>query len=81
VVTKSLGRSFWRTAIWLYAVCALGNLLVLCLPMAPAVVRDVTGTAWNTMEILGVGGAISAVVMGTMALVAWLRTEDSHRGD
>jgi putative membrane protein len=81
VATKGLGRSFWRTAIWLYAVCALGNLLVLRLPMAPAVVRDATGRAWNTMEILAVGGAISAVVMGTMALVAWLRTEDSHRGD
>jgi putative membrane protein len=64
---------FWRLPIVMYLVCAAGNLLVMALPMAPPLVTDATGRQWRTMEILAADAAVSALMMGTMALAAWVR--------
>lgn len=69
-------RSFWRSAIFIYAICAGGNLLIERMPMAPAVVFDPTGIAWATQGILAVGALISTLVMGPMAAIAWLRLNE-----
>jgi len=78
VVPAAASPSLWRTAILFYAVCATGNLLVLRQPMAPAVVTDATGTSWRTADILETCALVSLLVMGPMALLAWLRLRDSE---
>lgn len=69
-------RSYWRAAILFYAICAFGNLLILRLPMAPPVVMDATGRPWITMDILRTDALTSLLVMGPMALLAWLRLRE-----
>jgi uncharacterized membrane protein len=71
--------SFWRYPVVLYGVCAGGNLLILLLPMAPSVVFDATGRAWVTREILLADSAISVLVMGSFAGLAWVRTNRTSR--
>jgi putative membrane protein len=66
-----LSRRFWLPAILFYAVCALGNLLILNLPMAPPVVTDAAGKQWLTADILDSCALISLVVMAPFALLAW----------
>jgi Carotenoid biosynthesis protein len=66
-------RSFWRVAIAFYGVCALGNLLILRLPMAPPVVTDPTGRQWVTMHILRADALISLLGMGPVTVAAWWR--------
>lgn len=67
-----LPRSYWAAAILLYAVCAAGNLLILKPPMAPPVVIDASGKQWITMHVLIAGALISLLVMGSLAVAAWL---------
>jgi len=67
------GRRFWAPAILLYAVCALGNLLLLNLPMAPAA-ADATGKRWLTADILGSCVLVSLGVMAPAAFLAWSKT-------
>jgi putative membrane protein len=57
----------------LYAVCALGNLLIPWLPMAPPVVADASGKRWNTVDILDTCAAVSLFVMTTFAAITLLR--------
>jgi uncharacterized membrane protein len=64
----------WRAAVAMYVICALGNLLILRLPMAPPLVADATGKQWATMDILHAGALVSMLVMMPLALVAWLRS-------
>jgi len=64
---------FWLPAILLYAVCGLGNLLILRLPMAPPVVADAAGKQWSTADVLGACVLVSLLVMLPFALLAWLR--------
>ena len=71
-------RSYWPTPILFYGICALGNLLILRLPMAPPVVMDATGKQWITMDILGTTALMSLLVMGPMALLAWLRLREQE---
>jgi hypothetical protein len=69
-------QSFWCTAILLYATCALGNLLILRLPMAPPVVTDAAGKRWLTADILGGCTLMSLLLMTPLALLAWLRLRE-----
>ena len=69
-------QSFWCTAILLYATCALGNPLILRLPMAPPVVTDATGKKWLTADILGACTLMSLLLMTPLALLAWLRLRE-----
>lgn len=64
---------FWLPAILFYAACALGNLLILKLPMAPPVVTDAAGKRWLTTDILGNCVLGSLLLMAPFALLAWLK--------
>ena len=65
--------SYWRAPVLMYGICALGNLLILKLPMAPPVVTDAVGRQWITMDILRANTLMSLIVMGPMTLLAWFR--------
>jgi putative membrane protein len=69
-------QSFWLPAIVLYAVCALGNLLILKQPMAPPVVTDAAGKRWLTADILDSCVLVSLLLMAPFALLAWLKTRE-----
>ncbi len=71
VPSPSWPQRFWRPAIFLYAVCALGNLAILKQPMAPPVVTDGAGRQWLTSDILACCVLISSLVMLPFAGLAW----------
>src|SRR5437899_575596 len=64
-------QRIWLPAIFFYAVCGLGNALILKLPMAPPVVTDAAGKRWLTADILGNCVLVSLLVMVPLALLAW----------
>jgi putative membrane protein len=66
-------RSYWRSAILCYGVCALGNLLIFKAGLFPTGVTDASGRHWITMDILVACVLISVLVMTPMALLAWHR--------
>jgi putative membrane protein len=70
--------SSWRLAVLFYAVCAAGNLLVAG-PQGVTVIVDAVGTPWQVSAILSTSALISVVVMGSFALLAWLRTFPAGR--
>jgi len=74
--TGPLSRSYWNAAIYLYGVCAVGNTLILRLPMAPPVVTDASGKQWITADILRSCVLVSLLVMTPFALLAWLRVRE-----
>jgi uncharacterized membrane protein len=71
------GQRFWLPAILLYAVCALGNPLILRLPMAPPVVTDAAGKQWLTADVLTGCVLVSLLVMAPFALLAWLKMREA----
>lgn len=71
---------FWRSAAVLYAVCALGNLLILFQPMVPSLVADPTGKIWQTSHILLACILCSLFAMLPIAVLAWLRTPPALNG-
>jgi putative membrane protein len=73
VQPASSHRRFWFSAVLIYAVCAMGNLLLLKMPMAPAIVEDATGKPWLTEDILTCCVIVSLLLMVPCALLAWLR--------
>jgi putative membrane protein len=62
-----------RLPALLYAVCALGNLLILRLPMAPPVVVDASGRQWQTSSILTACAVVSLSIMAPFAVLAIAR--------
>ncbi len=66
-------RGFWRSATALYAICALGNLLIPFQPMAPPIVADHAGKLWQTSHILLACVLCSLFVMFPFAVFAWFR--------
>jgi putative membrane protein len=66
---------FWYPTILLYAVCALGNVLILKQPSLPPVAVDATGRLWSTAMILLNCVLISLAVMLPFALTAWLKAK------
>jgi uncharacterized membrane protein len=69
-------QRFWLPAILIYAVCALGNTLLLELPMAPSVVTDAAGQQWLTADILRCCLLVSLLVMAPLSLLAWLKARE-----
>jgi uncharacterized membrane protein len=69
-------QSFWCSAILLYATCAVGNPLILRVPMAPPVVTDATGKQWLTADILSACTLMSLLLMTPLASLAWLRLRE-----
>lgn len=78
-IPLSVPRFYWRSAIFLYAICAMGNLLILQLPMAPPIVVDATGKAWATIDVLIADALVSTFLMGTLALLAWRGLDGSKQ--
>jgi uncharacterized membrane protein len=78
VKVPALGQRFWLPAILLYAVCAVGNLLLLKFPMAPQVVTDAAGKQWLTADVLRACVLVSLLVMLPFAVLAWSTSRDSH---
>ena len=72
-------RLYWRSAIFLYAICAMGNLLILRLPMAAPIVFDASGKAWITTHILIANALVSTFLMATLALLARRGLDGSKR--
>lgn len=68
---------YWRMPILMYAICALGNILILKLPMAPPIVVDQTGHRWSTMQILLIDALVSLALMLPACITAWTRTRGS----
>jgi uncharacterized membrane protein len=68
----------WLPAISIYAVCALGNALILELPMAPPVVTDAAGRQWLTADILHCCVLVSLLAMAPFALLAWLKVRGAR---
>jgi uncharacterized membrane protein len=69
-------QRLWLPAILFYAVCGLGNVLILKLPTAPPVVTDAAGKQWLTADILGNCVLVSLLVMVPLALLAWLKARE-----
>jgi uncharacterized membrane protein len=63
----------WRSAVLFYALCALGNVLQLLRPQPSVVVADAAGRIWHTAAILRASALVSIFVMGSFALLAWVR--------
>lgn len=66
-------QRLWLPAILFYAVCGLGNILVLRQPMTSSVVIDGAGKRWLTADIIGNCILVSLLVMLPLALLAWLK--------
>jgi putative membrane protein len=77
-LASSAPRIYWRAAIFLYAICALGNLLILRLPMAAPIVFDASGKPWITAHILTADALVSIFLMGLIVLLAWRGLEDAE---
>jgi putative membrane protein len=67
------GSPHWRAAVLLYALCAFGNVLQLLRRQPIAVIADRSGTLWRTAAILRASALVSIFVMGSFALLAWIR--------
>ena len=76
ILATQAAEGGWTSAILLYATCALGNLLILRLPMAPSAVADATGKQWLTADILRSCALMSLLVMTPIAFLAWLRLRE-----
>lgn len=71
--TPAPASPHWRSPVLLYAFCALGNVLQPLRPQLADAVIDATGTIWRTAAILRASALVSILIMGSLALVAWLR--------
>ncbi len=76
IPTVPSGQRLWLPAILFYAVCGLGNALILKLPMAPPVVTDAAGKRWLTADILSNCVLVSLLVMAPLALLAWFKARE-----
>lgn len=65
--------SQWPFAVVFYALCALGNVLQLFRPQAIDTVTDPSGTLWHATAILRASALVSVFIMGSFALLAWIR--------
>jgi uncharacterized membrane protein len=62
-----------KAAILFYALCAAGNVCQLFgRPLSP-VVQDPAGHAWRTADITAASALVSVFVMGSFAILAWIR--------
>jgi hypothetical protein len=67
-------------ALFLNAVCAAGNLLLLFgnPPGGLAVVSDPSGATWNVRDIVGASALVSIFTMGAFSLPAWIRLAERN---
>ena len=63
----------WRSAVLLYALCAIGNVFQLLRPQPADPITDPSGKLWHTAAILRASALVSIFIMGSFALLAWIR--------
>lgn len=73
-LTRPVKLGYWRLAVVIYGICALGNLLVFRRGLFPSTAMDATGRVWMTTEILAASVLVSLLVMTPFAALAWLRS-------
>jgi putative membrane protein len=64
---------YWLSAVVLYALCAVGNVLQLLRPQPADIIADASGRLWHTSAILRTSALVSVFIMGSFAFFAWLR--------
>lgn len=67
-----------RVPIVVYAICALGNLLVFRKGLFPPTATDAAGRVWVTSDILVASVLVSLLVMTPFAVMAWWRSRDAE---
>jgi len=72
-ITTQPAFPHWRAAILLYFFCAIGNVLQLLRPQTVDLIADPAGTLWHTAAILRASALVSIFIMGSFALLAWVR--------
>jgi uncharacterized membrane protein len=80
-VARPMPLKIWRSAVLIYAICALGNLLVFRDGLFPPRATDATGKVWMTGDILIASVLVSLVVMTPLAALAWFRAGRAERYD
>jgi len=68
-----LTPQLWRLAIFFYVASAAGNILLAAQPSTVVAVTDPSGRQWLFADILHATVLVSLFLMGTFALLAWLR--------
>ena len=76
-VISELTSEQGRLAILFYAACAGGNLLLIISDRSLRV-TDGAGKQWFSTDIIGVCVIVSVFVMGSFAILAWLRAGESE---
>ena len=69
----------WRSAVLLYTLCAIGNILQLLRPQPAEIIADPSGTLWHAGTILRASALVSIFIMGSFALLAWIRIPPTGR--
>jgi uncharacterized membrane protein len=77
--TVPSGMSDWPLAILFYAVCAVGNLLVIAPTSLGGVFVDASGKDWMISNILWTSRVVSLFLMLPLSLLAWFKV--SHPRD
>jgi putative membrane protein len=70
----------WRAAIFLYAFCAIGNVLQLLRPQPVDLITDPSGVQWRTAAILRASALVSILVMESFAIAAWMSIPKANAG-
>ncbi|HXM68371.1 MAG TPA: carotenoid biosynthesis protein [Candidatus Acidoferrum sp.] len=68
-----LPARYWRMAVIFYGVSAAGNILIAIPQDRVATVYDATGVQWKVSDITLACALVSVLIMGTFAVVAWVR--------
>jgi len=72
--TRDIAPGLLRAPVVVYAICALGNLLVFRKGLFPPTAIDATGKVWLTGDILTASVLVSLLVMTPFAALAWWRS-------
>lgn len=70
---QHLPQYSWRLPILFYAVSAAGNLVLLIPHHRISIVTDPAGVQWNVSSIVAACAFVSIFVMGSFAMLAWLK--------
>ena len=78
---KPLPSGYWHWPVILYALSAVGDILIVLPKPASQVVFDPTGTPWHVSTITGACALASIFVMGGFTIIAWLRLRTDRNGE
>jgi uncharacterized membrane protein len=78
ITSKPLSPNDWRLPILFYAVSAAGNLVLAIPHHGISFVTDPSGAQWKVSSIVAACAVVSVCLMGSFALLAWLRLAQSN---